>query len=298
MSIRMTSPNSETGPTGPQSRLGNPSPHPTRHTRMSSQLISRGASTAVAALLLGGAFVIGTTYSGRQAPAANAATPSLPVAAVSGQTGAVQGITVSGTSEVAGTPDTLRLDLAVTTQANTVGKALGQANGLTAAVQSALRRHCVAAKDVQTSDLQIQPDYSYPSSGTPVLRGYTVTEGITARLRNIGKAGDVIAAATAAGGNATRINGVSLDLEETGRLVRAARDKAVADARAKAEQYAKAVGRALGQVTNITEAVSAPPAVDYSMRTAAAPAPMKDVPIAPGSESVGVTVTITYAFGQ
>jgi uncharacterized protein YggE len=183
----------------------------------------------------------------------------------------------------------------VSTKASTVNGALDQANRLTANVQNALRRNGVAARDLQTSDLQIQPDYTYPSNGTPVANGYLVSEGITARLRDLGKAGAAISAATAAGGDATRINGVTLDLEDTGKLVSAARDKAVADARSKAEQYAKAVGRSLGPVLTLSESVSQPPPVDYSMRADAAAA--KPVPIAAGSQTVGVTVTVTYAFG-
>jgi uncharacterized protein YggE len=264
---------------------------------MSSQPIPRGATVVVAALLLGGAFVIGTTYSGRQANAAAATTLPTSTATLPGAGGGASGtgITVSGTAQVSGTPDTLDLNLSVTTKASTVAKALEQANTATSKVQSALRGRGVAAKDLQTSDLQIQPDYRYPSDGTAVADGYTVTESLTVTLRNLSRAGDTIAAATSAGGNAIRINGVSLDLSDSGRLVSAARDKAVADARAKAEQYAKAVGRPLGPVTSLSEAVQTPGRYDYAMPAAS---DAKSVPISPGSQSVGVTVTITYAFGQ
>jgi uncharacterized protein YggE len=188
--------------------------------------------------------------------------------------------------------------MSVNVQAGTVSKALQQANAAAGRVQSSLRAHGVAAKDLQTSDLQIQPNYRYPNGdGTPVLDGYVVTESLTAQLRDLGRAGDVITAATAAGGNASRVDGISLDLEGTGKLVSAARVKAVADARAKAEQYAKALGRSLGPATNLTEAVSTAPPVDYSMRSDAAQAKAMPIPIAPGSQDVSVMVTVTYAFG-
>jgi uncharacterized protein YggE len=267
---------------------------------MSSQPIPRAATIVVAALLLGGAFVVGAAYSGRQANAATVYTlpvgSSTPSGGGTGTASAGSGITVSGTAQVAGTPDTLRLSLAVTTKASTVDKALEQANRATASVQSALRSRGVASKDLQTSDLQIQPEYRYPSDGTPVADGYTVTEGLNVVLRDIRKAGATISAATAAGGNAIRVNGITLALEDTGTLVSAARDKAVADARAKAEQYAKAVGRPLGPVTSLAESVSQPPPMDYAMAPMASVA--KAVPIAPGSQNVGVTVTLTYAFAQ
>jgi uncharacterized protein len=272
-----------------------PRPGRDRPTTMSSQTITRGTALAAAALLLGGAFMVGTAYSAHEADAAPAA--PTPTTAVS-PGGTTAGITVTGTADVAGTPDTLVLDLAVTAKGSTVNKALDQANSATKKVQDSLRHNGVGAKDLQTTDLQIQPEYSYPSNGTPVLQGYTVSEGITARLRDLGKAGSAISEAASAGGNAVRINGIQLDLSDTSKLVAAARDKAMADAGTKAEQYAKAAGRSLGQVVSVTENVSEPPPVDYSMRPAAGAADaLKSVPIQPGSQHVGVHVTVVYAFG-
>ena len=263
---------------------------------MSSQTITRGTALAAAALLLGGAFVVGAAYSALRANAAPSVPTSTPMPAVP-LTSPTGGITVTGTADVAGTPDTLRLDLSVTAKAGTVSKALEQANAATKKVQDSLRRNGVAPKDLQTSDLQVQPDYSYPGNGTPVLQGYTVTEGVTARLRDLGRAGSAISGAAAASGDAVRINGIQLDLSDSSKLVAAARDKAMADAKAKAVQYAKAAGRSLGQVVGVTENVSVPPPVDYTMRAAAASDALKSVPIQPGSQDVGVQVTVVYAFG-
>jgi uncharacterized protein YggE len=263
---------------------------------MSSQPTTRAVTILAAALLLGGAFVVGTAYSGRQANAADVS-PTLPTPGGSSATGTPQGITVTGTSEVAGKPDTLQLSMSVTAQASSVSKALQQANAAAGKVQSALRARGVAAKDLQTSDLQIQPNYQYPSGGQAVLDGYVVTESLTAQLRDLGTAGEAITAAVAAGGNAARVDGVSLDLEDNGSLVSAARDKAVADARAKAQQYAKALGRTLGAALSLTESVSTAPPVDYSMRADVTASKAMPVPIAAGSQTVSVSVTVAYAFG-
>ena len=101
---------------------------------MSSQTITRGTALAAAALLLGGAFMVGATYSAHQANAAPAVPTPTPAVSVGGPTA---GITVTGTADVAGTPDTLRLDLAVTARADTVNKALDQANSAAKKVQGA-----------------------------------------------------------------------------------------------------------------------------------------------------------------
>jgi Uncharacterized conserved protein len=120
-----------------------------------------------------------------------------------------------------------------------------------------------------------------------------VSESISAKLRNLGRAGDAIGQAVGAGGNAVRVNGISLDLEDTGALVSSARDRAYADARAKAEQYAKAAGRSLGDVMSITEDVSTPSpiAVPYAAGDSAKSA---SVPIQPGSQDVDVSVTVVF----
>jgi uncharacterized protein YggE len=270
--------------------------HPAyRHTAMSTQPMSRGAVAAATAVLLGAAFWVGS-HSGREASAAPLV--SFPTATNPGSAGGVSspGITVTGTAEVAGKPDTLRLDLSVQTRGDTVAKALESANTITARVQSSLTKNGVAGKDLQTSNLQVQPEYSYPTNGSPVVKGYTVSEGVTATLRNLGKSGNAITAAVTAGGNAVQVNGISLDLEDNSKLLNAARDRAVANAKTKAEQYAKASGRDLGTVVSIAETVSDPPPVSYDARAMSAKDSASPVPIQAGSENVGVTVTVVYAF--
>jgi uncharacterized protein YggE len=264
---------------------------------MSTQPMSRGAVALTTAALLGGAFWVGS-HSGREASASPLVTfpsPTSPGTAASPVSS--PGITVTGTAQVAGKPDTLRLDLGVQTRGATVGKALDAANSLTARVQSSLRRNGVAAKDIQTSNLQVQPEYSYPTNGSPTIQGYTVNEGVSATLRNLGKAGNAISAAVDSGGNAVQVNGISLDLDDNGKLLTAARDQAVANARTKAEQYAKASGRGLGSVVSITETVADPPPVNYDIRASAGSKDSSSpVPIQAGSQNVGVTVTVVYAF--
>ena len=206
------------------------------------------------------------------------------------------GIVVGGRAQVAGTPDTLRLDLSVVATASSVSEALASANRSAAAVQKSLLDNFVQKKDLQTTGLNIAPEYDYSNNAAPRLTGYQVSESISAKLRDLGRAGDAIGKAVDAGGNAVRVNGISLDLEGTGALVSSARDQAFADAKAKAEQYAKAAGRSLGDVISIAEDVATPSPTP--MPYAAARTPAKDlasVPIQPGSQDVSVSVTVVFA---
>lgn len=251
---------------------------------------------AIGAARSGGARATASTPSGSAHTALTQVTSNL--ASVQASTPAVvvgSGITVGGRADVAGTPDTLRLDLSVVATATSVSEALASANRSAGAVQKSLLSSDVQKEDLQTSGLDIQPNYDYPSGGMPRLTGYQVSESVNAKLRDLGRAGDAIGKAVAAGGNAVRVNGISLDLEDTGLLVSTARDKAFADAKAKAVQYARVAGRSLGAVMSIAENVSTPSpiAVPY----AADSAKLASVPIQPGSQDVGVSVTVVFSMG-
>ena len=242
-------------------------------------------------------YVIGTTRSGDAAAAASTSTKAVNTSSTQSSTLPAigdPGVTVGGRASVAGTPDTLRLDVSVVVTATTVSEALASANRSADAVQQSLLGNGVATKDLQTSGLNISPDYDYSSGGTPRLKGYQVTEGVSAKLRDLGRAGDVIGKAVAAGGNAARVNGISLDLEDTGALVSAARAKAFAEAKAKAEQYAKAAGRTLGDVVRIAEDVATSSPIRFA-DAASAGLDKASVPVQPGSQDVSVSVTVVFA---
>ena len=247
------------------------------------------AVTALVTVALLAAYLIGSA----RPSVAGAATP---VAAVRTATGAASpadtGITVTGTGKVTGTPDTLRISMSVTATSQDVDSALASANASAKAVQDALLAKGVAAKDLQTSTLSIQPNYT--PKGQP--SGYVVSEGITASVRDLAKAGATLTAAVNAGGNAVRVDGVSMALEDTSSLVGGARKGAVDDARAKAEQYAQAAGRSLGEVQSISEVVTSPTPTYYDGRFAAtAAASALPVPIQAGSQELSVQVTVVYA---
>jgi uncharacterized protein len=245
-------------------------------------------------------YLLGVARSGAPFAAAStsaANTSSTQPSTIAGVGGA--GITVGSTAEVTGTPDTLRLDLSVTATGPSVSSALKKANGTAGAVQTSLLGNGVAKKDLQTSGLNINPTYTSVKGGKVRVTGYQVSQSVTAKMRDLSRTGDAIGEAVAAGGNAVRVNGISLDLEDTGALVTRARDKAFADAKAKAAQYAKAAGRSLGDVESIAENVA-----DGSPRNGTSPASASaltglsaSVPIQPGSQAVSVTVTVVFAMG-
>jgi uncharacterized protein YggE len=258
---------------------------PATQTRLALVVIA--AIVAVASVFAAGAAAVGGG-GGRTAYAATtAATTS------SAQTG----VAVSGRGEAPGTPDVLRLDLSITTSGTSAGQALDRSSALMSKVLKALKDKGTKKADIRTSGLSLQPNYDY-RNGKQRITGYSASNSVAATLRDLSKAGAVIQAAVTAGGDASRLDGVRLDLDSDKAVVAAARTAAFADAKAKAEAYAKAAGRDLGPVTLVTENVN--PAQPIDMRqafsyAASAPAALP-VPVEPGSATVGVTVQVVWSF--
>jgi len=201
-------------------------------------------------------------------------------------------VAVSGTGKVTGVPDVLRLEMGVQHTGNNVNDALDASNHDVNAIKKALDRYHVASDDIQTSQLSINPHYE--NNGK--VNGYDVFQGLTVKLRDLTKAGQAISDAAAAGGNATRVEGVSFDIEDNAKLIQDARDAAFADAKAKAEQYAKLAGRRLGNVTQISEntATEGGPMPYAADMAASAGAAKSSVPIEAGSQQVSVNSNITW----
>jgi uncharacterized protein YggE len=233
------------------------------------------------AALLVGAFSLGTTRG--QGATAQAATPAPPASA--GR------ITVTGTGTVTGTPNQLILSMSVQVNGSTVSSALSQANQAVRAVTASLRARGVAAADIQTADLSISPNYQ-GNSQVPV--SYGTTESLTATLDQLGQAGQQIQAAVHAGGNAVTVDNVALNLTDTGSLLAAARASAVRDAKAKAAQFAGAIGESLGPVISITPDDDSSVAPEPGFNTASGKA-VGSVPISPGSQQLTVSITVVYA---
>ena len=230
---------------------------------------------------IGAAFVLG---GGRTHPAA----------AVEDTPAGTSGVVVDGTGKVNGTPDVLRVTLGVSLRRADVSTALADANSLQNKVRAALKKDGVEAKDLQTSDVSIYPSYDRKGQRD----GYQVTETLTAKLRDLKKAGRAMSDAVVAGGNAATLQGVSFALEDNVTLLTEARDAAYADAKAKADRFAQLSGRNLGPVQLITESTSAPQVLQQydSLRSGATAAKaLSDVPLDPGSSQVSVSVTVRWA---
>ena len=216
------------------------------------------------------------------------------------------GIWVNGTGEVTVTPDIATLSLGIEAQADTVAEAQEQAAMAMEAVMATLDDNGVAEKDIQTRYFSIYQVTRWDDyTDEQVVTGYRVSNMVMAKIRTLAvesfsldyKVGTVIDAVAAAGGDYTRINNISFSVDDPTPYYEEARQEAVADARAKAEQLADLAGVNLGKPTYISEGTIYPPVVyrDAGMEMMA-PAPT--TPISPGEIELSLTVQVAYAIAD
>ncbi len=173
---------------------------------------------------------------------------------VTNQPADTTGITVSGHGEVDVPPDIGFVDVGVQSTAPNVADAREAAATAATKVIDSIKANGVDSKDVQTTNLSIQPNYDYsrPNEG-PKLTGYTVTNTVEAKVRKLDSLSKVIDDATAAGGNDVRLQGIRFGIDKEDQPKQDAREKAMADAKAKAEQLAQLGGVSLGAPVTISE---------------------------------------------
>lgn len=213
-----------------------------------------------------------------------------PVSAQEGRREPPRRIVVAGEGRVDAVPDRATLTAGVQTEAIRAADALAANSEAMRAVFAALEAAGVDARDVQTSQFGIDPVWDDGGdSGQPRVRGYSASNMVTIRVRDVTRIGAVIDAVGGAGAN--RILGVGFEIAEPRAQLDEARRRAVADARARAELLAEAAGVALGPVASIREGGREGPGPMLRMEAMAADA---GAPIAQGTVAVEAQVEIIY----
>lgn len=206
-------------------------------------------------------------------------------------------ITMVGEGTSTAVPDELEFSLQVTYTEPDVSTALHQTNVTLRSVLHSVRAFGVTGRDLRTTGLSIQPTYSYPANGSPVITGYQVTEGAQVTVRQLAQGGKALAAAANAGGNAVRVGSVRLTVANPAAALANARKSAVADATAKAREYAAATGSSLGSVLSIREVAAPSPTPVYAFANSARAAAGKaaSVPVRPGRQKEQVQVQVVWS---
>ena len=197
-------------------------------------------------------------------------------------------IDVFGTGAVRGTPDVLDLVLGIEVRAKGAAEALTRNSTLLRKVLGILHDAGVDDDDAQTANLSIGPVTN--EDGTAVI-GYSVSNALQVTIRDLGAAGKIVDAATAAADEEIVVRGLSFSFDDNSQLVARARAEAVRRAKEQAEQLAKAAGVTLGRLLSIQESSSPLGPVITAETTLTADAA---APIQPGSERLSVDVSLRY----
>jgi uncharacterized protein YggE len=212
-----------------------------------------------------------------------------------------EGIWVSGSGKVAVTPDIAVLQLGIEAQEPNVAESEAKASEAMDKVKTALTDNGVAEKDIQTQNFRIRQRTRWDDEQQmEVVVGYRVTNDVIAKVRELGKVSDIIEAVVAAGGDYTRIDDLGFTIEDTTAYYDEAREKAMADAKEKAEKIAGLAVVKLGMPTYINESASTPylSGISYSMaEPTPAPAPVvidTPMPISPGEVEITVNMQVAY----
>ncbi len=201
-------------------------------------------------------------------------------------------ITTSGRGVVETAPDMASIDIGVTHQAGTAGEALTRTSNAVGAVIARLEEMGVAARDMQTQGLSLQPVWSRQVQGSDAPRritGFVARNGLMVRVRDLEKLGAILDTVVSDGANT--FNGLQFSVQDPESAIQQARADAVKDAMAKAKQLADAAGVTLGPVQSISESGGAPRPVMMEMASARMAA---DVPIAAGEVSLSTHVSMVF----
>ena len=202
------------------------------------------------------------------------------------------GVTVVGVGRAGIAPDLVTVALAAVVRRDAVRAALDGVSSVGAAVTAALRTAGVADPDLRTAGLRLDQAWDHGPEGSRP-RGFEATMRIVARVRDVGSAGAVVAAAVEAGGNDVRVEQVGLGVDDALTAERAARESAMDDARRKAAHYAQLAGRALGEVVAVAEGGNGPVHFVDMASTSRGPG---EVSFEPGEQDVSVAVTVRWDF--
>lgn len=244
--------------------------------------------TAVAVALVGLTACVPTTSNPQLT------SPSSVVVQPSQQTG----LWVTGEGKVRAVPDVAIISLGIEAQAKTVADAQNQATEAMNKVMKALTGNGVADKDIQTQRFSIiQVTRWNKDLNRDEIIGYRVTNMVTAKIRNLDKTGLIIDAVAAAGGDLTRIQSIGFTIDDPSKYHKDARDKAIADAVAKAKQIAAGANIKLGKPTYISEGqlyVPQPRIVNYDLKLAAGAPEPAPTPISAGETEISLSVQVVY----
>ena len=207
-------------------------------------------------------------------------------------------LSVSANADASRVPDVATISAGVVTQAVDGNAAMRQNAEQMNKVIAAIKQAGIADRDVQTSGVNLNPQYKYGDNQPPTITGYQAMNNVNVVVRDINKLGKIMDALVATGAN--QINGPTFDLDE-GKKEAAydeARRAAVEKAQARAEMYAKTLGKKVRRIVSISEGGSFAPPRPMPMMAMKAMDRAESTPISPGENVLSVNLDVVFELGN
>lgn len=199
---------------------------------------------------------------------------------------------VAGEGKITVQPDIAQVTVGIQANGSTVKSVQEQINSIINKVSEGIKQSGVDAKDIQTVNYSINPDYDY-SGGSQRIKGYSASTNLFIKVREIDKVNQVIDTATTSGAN--QVGGISFDVDDRKKWENEARIKAVDDAKRKARDAAKVAGFKLGRIINYAENFGGYPNPIPMMRALEVKETQDALTqVEPGSTDISVVVTLSY----
>lgn len=206
-------------------------------------------------------------------------------------------LSVSANAEARRVPDVATLSTGVVTRAGDANAAM-RANAVQMdKVMSAIRAAGIAERDVQTSGVNLNPDYRYEENKPPVITGYQASNTVNIKVRDLSKLGKVLDTLVASGAN--QVNGPNFEIDKPEAVYDEARQAALAKAQARAAMYAKTLGLQVRRIVSISEGGGFQPPMPMPMMAMASRGKAEaDTAISPGETSLSANLDVVFELGK
>lgn len=208
-------------------------------------------------------------------------------------------LSVTAEGRTARKPDLALFSAGVTTQGKTAASALAENSTAMNRVIAALKQAGIADKDIQTSNLNLNPVYSQPVIGPngqmehePRIVGYQANNTVSVKQRDLRQFGRVLDTLVAAGAN--QVNGPSFQMDDPDAALDEARTSALKRARARADLYARAAGLRVTRVLTISESGGYAPQPPVMFARAEIAADAAPTPVAAGQVELTASVSVQF----
>jgi uncharacterized protein YggE len=225
---------------------------------------------------------------GAAALPASAMAQTAPVPVISGTR-----LDISATGEVTRVPDLAIISAGVQTLQPTASAAIEENAARMERVRAALKRAGIDDKDIQTSTISLNPEYQYDQNKPPRLTGYRATNTVNVKFRDLKRSGAILDALVAEGSN--QISGPNLTIDKPEAAYDEARVKAIAAGRARAELYARALGKRVVRLLTVSESggYQMPPPMPVAYARDMAAQAVAKTEIDPGTQQLQVTLSMS-----